>query len=101
MPHEHVVAGIATALRAGALTADAVALEARKWGESAQGSEPLSDQDARRLRMDAGATVTSLIERRLAALPPDPRPLPSGPATNCCDCTGVPPTDRPEREEGP
>ncbi|MET8537673.1 IS21 family transposase [Streptomyces sp. NPDC005065] len=77
MPHEHVVAGIATALRAGAMTADAVALEARKWGESDQGSEPLSEQEARRLRMDAGATVTSLTERRLAALPPDPRPLPS------------------------
>ncbi|GAA3503464.1 hypothetical protein GCM10019016_105740 [Streptomyces prasinosporus] len=29
-PHEHLVAGLATALRAGALTADAVALEARK-----------------------------------------------------------------------
>ncbi|MGW2522328.1 hypothetical protein ACWC09_36040 [Streptomyces sp. NPDC001617] len=28
IPHEHVVAGLATALRAGALTADAVALEA-------------------------------------------------------------------------
>jgi site-specific recombinase XerC len=36
MVHEHVVAGIATALRAGALTADAVALEARKWGEADQ-----------------------------------------------------------------
>jgi hypothetical protein len=30
IPHEHLVAGLATALRAGALTADAVALEARK-----------------------------------------------------------------------
>ncbi|WP_445074331.1 hypothetical protein [Streptomyces sp. SAS_267] len=28
MPHDHVVSGIATALRAGAMTADAVALEA-------------------------------------------------------------------------
>ncbi|MFI6475264.1 hypothetical protein ACIBL5_34000 [Streptomyces sp. NPDC050516] len=27
--------------------------------------------------MDAGATVTSLTERRLAALPPDPRRPPS------------------------
>jgi hypothetical protein len=41
MVHEHVVAGIATALRAGALTADAVALEARKWGEADQAAEPL------------------------------------------------------------
>src|SRR5690606_34989230 len=30
LPHEQVVAGLAAALRAGALTADAVALEARK-----------------------------------------------------------------------
>ncbi|MEU9288958.1 hypothetical protein AB0D57_30880 [Streptomyces sp. NPDC048275] len=30
MNHEHLVAGLATALRAGAFTADAVALEARK-----------------------------------------------------------------------
>ncbi|WP_406324253.1 IS21 family transposase [Streptomyces sp. NBC_01637] len=76
MVHEHVVAGIATALRAGALTADAVALEARKWGEADQGQQ-LADQDIPRRRRDGGATVTSLTERRLAALPPDPRPLPS------------------------
>jgi DNA replication protein DnaC len=31
MPHEHVVTGLATAVRTGALTADAVALEARKY----------------------------------------------------------------------
>jgi hypothetical protein len=30
MNHEHLVAGLAVALRAGALTADAVALEARR-----------------------------------------------------------------------
>ena len=34
MPHEHVVAGLATALQAGALTADAVALQARKFAET-------------------------------------------------------------------
>ena len=33
MPHEHLVAGLATAVRAGALTADAVALEACKFAE--------------------------------------------------------------------
>jgi hypothetical protein len=58
MVHEHVVAGIATALRAGALTADAVALEARKWGEADQGAEQPADQDAPRRRVDGGATVT-------------------------------------------
>ena len=34
MPHEHLVAGLAAALRAGALTADAVALEARKAADA-------------------------------------------------------------------
>ncbi|SDP23454.1 hypothetical protein SAMN04487981_118151 [Streptomyces sp. cf386] len=34
MAHEHVVAGIAAALGAGALTADAIALEARKAAEA-------------------------------------------------------------------
>jgi hypothetical protein len=37
LPHDHVVAGLATALRAGALTADAVALEARKYNDTADG----------------------------------------------------------------
>lgn len=34
IPHEHLVAGLATALRAGALTADAVVLEARKAAQT-------------------------------------------------------------------
>ena len=34
IPHEHLVAGLATALRAGALTADAVAPEARKAAQT-------------------------------------------------------------------
>lgn len=34
VPHEHLVAGLATALRAGALTADAVALEACKAAQA-------------------------------------------------------------------
>lgn len=41
MPHEHVVAGLAAALRAGALTADAVALEARKAAQAE--TEPAPD----------------------------------------------------------
>lgn len=71
LPHEHVVAGLAAALRAGAMTADAVALEARKAetepipavGQLGSGNPP--------------ATVTSLHEWRLAHLPADTRPLPS------------------------
>jgi hypothetical protein len=70
MDHAHVVAGIAAALAAGALTADAVAVEARKAAQAqageATGAEP------------AGAEpVACLAARRMAALPPDTRPLPS------------------------
>lgn len=45
MNHEHLVAGLAVALRAGALTADAVALEARKAAE-ADRPEPTGPRDA-------------------------------------------------------
>ncbi|MFJ8085327.1 hypothetical protein ACIQ6Y_32600 [Streptomyces sp. NPDC096205] len=34
VPHEHLVAGLASAIRVGALTADAVALEARQTAET-------------------------------------------------------------------
>jgi transposase len=71
MDGEHVVAGLAAALRAGALTADAVALEARKAADEADG-QPAPDA------APAGPpTVTSLTARRLDKLPPDVRPLPS------------------------
>ncbi|WP_281944954.1 IS21 family transposase [Streptomyces olivaceus] len=71
IPHEHLVAGLATALRAGALTADAVALEARKAAQA-------EDEPPAALPAGAsGATVTFLHEWRLAHLPPDTRPLPS------------------------
>jgi transposase len=75
MQHEHVVAGIAAALRAGALTADAVAVEARKAAQ-----EPASETTTAPSAAASGtppAPVTSLTARRLAALPPDTRPLPS------------------------
>ncbi|GAA3222441.1 hypothetical protein GCM10020216_034680 [Nonomuraea helvata] len=68
---EHLVTGLAAALRAGAHTADAVALEARKAAEEDQQPPPPAPAD------DAGATVTFLTERRLAQLPRDTRPLPS------------------------
>lgn len=71
MDGEHVVAGLAAALRAGALTADAVALEARKAADEADG-QPSRDT------VPAGPpTVASLTARRLDKLPPDTRPLPS------------------------
>ncbi|UUV30729.1 IS21 family transposase [Amycolatopsis roodepoortensis] len=71
MTHEHVVAGLAAALRAGALTADAVALEARKAADTDITPPSASD------RVVPAAAVASLTERRLTQLPPDTRPLPS------------------------
>ncbi|WP_327426008.1 IS21 family transposase [Streptomyces sp. NBC_01236] len=72
MTHEHVVSGIATALQAGALTADAVALEARKAADAdhAHTAEP-EPGDLK------PSPVASLTARRLARLPADTRPLPS------------------------
>ncbi|MGV9915588.1 IS21 family transposase [Streptomyces tendae] len=69
--HEYLVTGLAAALRAGALTADAVALEARKAAEADEAPPATTDPDPDR------ASVTFLTERRLAHLPPDNRPLPS------------------------
>ncbi|MFB7056950.1 hypothetical protein ACFCXT_28010 [Streptomyces vinaceus] len=71
--HEHLVVGLATALRTGALTADAVALEARKVAQAED--EPTGT--AARASATGEATVTFLYEWRLAHLPPDTRPLPS------------------------
>lgn len=70
LPHEHVVAG----LRAGALTADAVALEARKAAQAETEPGPAAGE---LISGKPPATVTSLHEWRLAHLPPDSRPLPS------------------------
>lgn len=117
LAHEHVVAGIAAALEAGAVTADAVAVEARKANQAdvcdlrdlAQRADRTGHAAGRRTiapepigvigvtgrsggRPETGgadiagettgepdplAAVTSLTARRLTALPPDNRPLPS------------------------
>jgi hypothetical protein len=71
MDGEHVVAGLAAALRAGALTADAVALEARKAADEADGQPAPSTAPGR------APAIASLTARRLGRLPPDTRPLPS------------------------
>lgn len=71
VPHEHLVAGLASALRLAPLTAYAVALEARKAAEADEGAAPFVPAEPVR------TNVTSLTERRLAQLPPDTRPLPS------------------------
>ncbi|MQA17187.1 MAG: IS21 family transposase [Pseudonocardiaceae bacterium] len=71
--HDQVVAGLAAALNAGALTADAVALEARKYEDATDRLvvEPSAAPSAPR-------AVRSLTERRLRAqLPADNRPLPT------------------------
>ncbi|MEU7632041.1 IS21 family transposase [Nocardia sp. NPDC049220] len=69
MPHDQVLAGLKAALAAGALTADAVALEARR----------IADDIPPPVELDAPEpnTIPSLTARRLAQLPPDARPLPS------------------------
>jgi len=78
MRHQDVVAGIAAALRAGALTADAVALEARKIADQtnqpSEGSSATGDQSPLPGRADH---IASLSEHRLTHLPKDPRPPPS------------------------
>jgi transposase len=77
--HDHVVAGLAAALRVGALTADAVALEARKAADLDQSdTRPFIHPATSRAPTEpADSPLASLTLRRLAQLPPDTRPLPS------------------------
>ncbi|MEU5342949.1 IS21 family transposase [Streptomyces sp. NPDC020766] len=77
MPHEHLVAGLAAALRAGAMTSDAVALEARKAAEADDTSALAASAGPSEPDPFRQPSVASLTERRLAHLPPDTRPLPS------------------------
>lgn len=72
LPHEQIVLGLSNALQAGALTADAVALEARKSSDE----HPTADPDPG-VSGNLPGSITSLTARRLAHLPPDTRPLPS------------------------
>lgn len=74
MAHDHVVVGLAAALRAGAPTADAVALEARRAADN--DAHPTMVADPAGPSADIAA-VASLTQHRLAHLPPDTRPLPS------------------------
>ncbi len=70
LAHADVVAGIAAALRVGSVSADVVAVEARKAAQRGVQPPPV-EATARRQQ------VVSLPERRLAELPGDDRPLPS------------------------
>lgn len=74
LAHEHVVAGMTSALSVGALSADVVALEARKAAENETPAGPIHDK----AKVAAPEpVVASLTRRRLAQLPPDTRALPS------------------------
>lgn len=76
MRHVDVVAGIAAALSAGALTADAVALEARKIADATPAAVA-AELDSAQGPGEAGQpVVSSLTRHRLARLPGDIRPLP-------------------------
>ncbi|MER6693576.1 IS21 family transposase [Streptomyces minutiscleroticus] len=72
LPHEHLVTGLAAALKTGALTADAVALEARKAADAdtapAEAPEPSAG---------SRTSIAPLPAAVRARLPPDKRPLPS------------------------
>lgn len=72
LPHDQVVAGIAAALRSGALTADTVALEARRVADGRQLPTPTDLSPPAHAR-----SIVSLTERQLAPLPVDTRRLPS------------------------
>jgi transposase len=97
LAHEHVVAGIATALGAGALTADAVALEARKAADTDTKPADQAGSSGPAAGSMAASPVASLTERRLAALPPDTRPLPSMAAYDALLRLRSGSIDRPER----
>jgi hypothetical protein len=77
-----VVAGIATALRVGALSADAVAVEARKSAQADDAAAESGSADGRtrpagnpvQIPEDVASLTT---QRRLTTLPIDTRPPPS------------------------
>ncbi|WUH98741.1 hypothetical protein OHR68_35360 [Spirillospora sp. NBC_00431] len=89
MAHDHVVAGIAAALRVGALTADVVAVEARKAAQADQAdthadapdttAAPSPQPGGRPVGRPAQIPdeIISLTQHRLARLPVDTRPPPS------------------------
>lgn len=74
MRREHIVDGLAAALRAGALTSDAVALEARKAAESGSGPMPAEPAFP---PPEPETNVVYLDARRGPHLRADTRPLPS------------------------
>ncbi|WP_237297313.1 IS21 family transposase [Streptomyces sp. 3211] len=72
LPHEHLVTGLAAALQSGALTSDAVALEARKAADA--DTEPDETPPPAPGSQNGHAPLPAAVRARL---PPDKRPLPS------------------------
>ena len=78
MPHEQVLAGIRAALQTGALTADVVALEARKTTDAVPTTPRATTMAPTRTEEPTTVEpVGSLTVRRLPHLPTDIRPMPS------------------------
>ena len=71
LEHTDVLAGITAALSVGSVSADVVAVEARKAAQQRGIQPPPAEATPRRQQ------VISLTARRLAELPDDDRPLPS------------------------
>jgi hypothetical protein len=71
LEHGHVLAGVTAALSVGSVSADVVAVEARKAARQRGAQPPPAQQVPRREQ------VISLTARRLAELPGGDRPLPS------------------------
>ena len=81
MDDTDVIAGIGAALSVGSISADVVAVEARKAADAAGNARPTPGV-ARPAGPDTplpveSPQVTSLTRKRLADLPPDTRPLPT------------------------
>ncbi|MGW0606900.1 Mu transposase domain-containing protein [Streptomyces sp. NPDC002640] len=72
LPHEHLVTGLTAALQSGALTSDAVALEARKAADA--DTEPEETAPPATGSQHGSAPLPAAVRARL---PPDKRPLPS------------------------
>jgi hypothetical protein len=70
LEHGDVLAGVSAALAVGSVSADVVAVEARKAAQQRGAQLPSAPAPH-------GRDVISLTQRRLAGLPGDERPLPS------------------------
>ena len=77
LPETAVLAGIRAALAAGAVSADVVAIDARKHHAAATGTAPTDATATAHAPQRSRTAVVTLGARRQAALPADGRPAPS------------------------